>query len=51
MNISVVLNYNEIPVEAYKMGTFNLLMNAIIVTICYVNNKTEIKYHQLLPTS
>lgn len=23
MNISVVLNYNEIPVEAYKMGTFN----------------------------
>lgn len=52
MNISVVLNYNEIPVEAYKMGTFNLLMNGIMVTIFYVNNdKTEIKYHQLLPTS
>lgn len=55
MNMSVVLNYNEIPVKAYKMGTFHefILMNVVTVTICCINNDgtTEIKYHQLLLTS
>ena len=56
MNMSVVLNYNEIPVKACKMGTFHdfILMNVITVTIiCCMNNDrtTKIRYHQLLLTS
>lgn len=55
MNMSVVLNYNEMPVKACTMGTFHefILINVIRVTICCINNDqtTKIKYHQLLLNS
>lgn len=54
MNVSVVLNNNEIPVKAWKMGTHDefILIRVNTETICCVSNDrtTPVKYQQLLLT-
>lgn len=54
MNMSVVLNYNEIPIKAWKMGTHDefILIIANTETISYISNDriAPMKYQQLLLT-